>query len=452
MGTIIDYLEWRGDIPFSAVEFNEIDALILCQITYLNFDGLLSDANFSNQIPISELAEKFKNSPDFETRADTGLLINEETSKLLELAGKSERFKDVLITGYMSIIDLSKEEQFAAATYIIQPKLNYVVYRGTDDTIVGFKEDFNLAIMDEVPAQKDAIQYLELAASSLKGNFYVGGHSKGGNLAIYASAMVRPETKKRVSLIYNMDGPGFSDKRLTSQEFYEIIPRIRSFYPHFSIVGMIFNHAGAYSVVESEQTGIMQHDPFSWHLCGKSFVLLNDFDEASSFFNKVLNKWILSLSKEQVSQFIETLYNILEATDARTNSEIETNILKNSFKIFKAWMDTPADIRDAVENTVRQLYKIAHRQLPSPQEWFEKNTKRGLHKVKENVAKMQKLQKSQEAQMSSGKAAGKSAGKAAGKSSGKAGAGASGLKSAGKASGLKSGSKIKKANGKLSEK
>lgn len=149
--------------------------------------------------------------------------------------------------------------------------------------------------MDEVPAQKDAVRYLELAASSLKGEIYVGGHSKGGNLAVYASAMVKADVKKRISLIYNMDGSCFSEKRLASQEFYEIIPKIRSFYPHFSIVGMIFNHTGEYSVVESEQTGIMQHDPFSWHLSGNKFVLLDDFDEASSFFNKVLNKWLLSL-------------------------------------------------------------------------------------------------------------------------------------------------------------
>ena len=391
MGTIIDYLEWRGDIPFSASGFNEIDALILCQISYLNFDGLIDDGNFLKTVKISELADVFMNAPDFETRADMGMLINQETSKVLELAGKSQRFKDVLVTGYTSIIDLSKEEQFSATTYIVSPKLNYVVYRGTDDTIVGFKEDFNLAIMDEVPAQNDAVRYLELAASSLKGEIYVGGHSKGGNLAVYASAMVKSDVKKRISLIYNMDGPGFSEKRLASQEFYEIIPKIRSFYPHFSIVGMIFNHAGEYSVVESEQTGIMQHDPFSWHLSGKKFVLLDDFDEASSFFNKVLNKWLLSLTKEQQTQFIETLYNILEVTDARTNSEIESNLLKNSFKILKAWKETPPDIRDAVENTLRQLFKIAHRQLPSPQEWFEKNTKRGIHKVKENVSIMQKF-------------------------------------------------------------
>lgn len=391
MGTILDYLDWRGDLTFAQSEFNEIDALILCQIMYLKFDGILRNDNFSDSMTLSKLAKKFEESADYDERIDVGMLINEQTYKVLLAAGASERFKDVRITGYISIIDLSKDEQFAAATYSLDPRRHYVVYRGTDDTIVGFKEDFNLAIMDEVPAQKDAVMYLEKAVKNLKGDFYVGGHSKGGNLAVYASAMSKPDVKKRIQLIFNMDGPGFLKKKLQSQEFYEIIPRIRSYYPHFSIVGMIFDQAGEYEVVESEQTGIMQHDPFSWHLQGNKFVLMDDFDEAAVYFNEVLDNWILTLTTEQRSKFIETLFGILQATDARTNSEIESNFLKNSFKIFKAWMDTPADIRDMVEETVRLLFKIAHRQMPSPQEWFSKATKSAKS---EKIAKSERGSKS----------------------------------------------------------
>lgn len=364
MANILDYIDWRGDLSFDESPFNEIDALILMQITYLNFDGILENENFRTELTIRELSEVFKKSPDFEARSDVGALINKNTIEVLLKAAESVRFKDILATGFVNIIDLEKEEQFAALTFRFLPKKIFVVFRGTDDTIVGFKEDFNLAIMDEVPAQKDAVDYLERAAKELKGDIYVGGHSKGGNLAVYASAMCRPDVKKRVESIFNMDGPGFKKVRIQSQEFYETIPKIHSFYPHFSIVGMIFDRAGKYSVVQSDQTGLLQHDALSWHVKGPHFETCDEFDKTSDFLTGTLNKWLFELTHEQQSQFVETLYKVIKSTDAKTNSEIKTNAVKNSLTIIKAWKETEPEIRKNVEKTVRQLFKVAHKELP----------------------------------------------------------------------------------------
>ncbi len=369
---MLDYMAWRGDLPFSASPLNEVDVLVFCQITYLNFDGILENGNFKAGLSLSELAERFKNSPDFKKRSDVGVLINKGTIDVLFAAARTERYKDVKVTALVNITDLEKEEQFAALTYVFAPKKNCVVYRGTDDTIVGFKEDFNLAIMDEVPAQKDSVSYVENVAKNLKGDIFLVGHSKGGNLSVFAAAMCKNEIKRRIKNVYNMDGPGFPEKKIQSNEFYEVIPKLISYYPHFSIVGMLFSHAGKYSVVDSDQTGILQHDPLSWHVTGNRFVLRENFDDASIFFTDTLNKWILSLTREQQVQFIETLYKILQSTDAKTNSDIESNLFKNYLTIWKAWKNTDTEIRKNVEETVRQLFKIAHKQMPSLTELFAK--------------------------------------------------------------------------------
>lgn len=365
MANFVDYVEWRGDLSFESSPFNEIDALILCQITYLNYDGLLPQSDFKKTITIKELSDIFFATPDFETRSDTGMLINKLSVDLLKKVAQTVRFGSIPVTGYSSIIDLKKEEQFAAITYLIEKKHFFVSFRGTDDTVVGWKEDCNLAILDEVPSQIDAALYLTQAASNLKGKIYVGGHSKGGNLAVYACAKVDEKIKNRIEKIYNNDGPGFTEKRLASQEFYQIIPKVYSYYPQLSIVGMLFRHKGPFQIVESDESGVMQHDPFSWHIKGKSFVQVKKFDRASKFFYESFNKWIEILPKQDRTIFIETLFELIHSTGAKTNSEIKANLLKNSVKIVAARRKLSPDSRKLMTEVLKSLFHIVQEDLPS---------------------------------------------------------------------------------------
>lgn len=364
MANIQDYIDWRGDVPLSVSPFNKIDALILCQLTYLKFDGLLPGDDFGNMVTMQKIAEIFKNSSDFKKRSETGVLINAKTVPFLQSVASSERFREVLMTGYSSKIDLADEEQFAAATFILPDKTIFIAFRGTDDNIVGWKEDFNLATENEVPAQRDAVLYMEKCASCISGKIRVGGHSKGGNLAIYASAMVPKKIEKRIIEIYNNDGPGFYKDRIESPQFKNIIPKISSYYPQFSIVGMMFNHAGKKTFVESDEVGIMQHDPFSWHIKGKEFVCLKENNHASRFFYETFNAWVNGMDSAQKEIFIETVFEIIEATDATTNSEIEANLLKNSLKIIRAISQLEPEMRRVCEKTVIEFFKIGHSKLP----------------------------------------------------------------------------------------
>ncbi|MCK9170236.1 MAG: DUF2974 domain-containing protein [Treponema sp.] len=366
MANLIDYVAWRGDIPLTVDPFNDIDALVLCQISYLDAGGLLG-TDFKKCITLSEFAVSFRSAEDFQRRSDTGAMINKLSVQLLFDAGASERFGSMEVCGYRALLDIQKEEQFSAVTFLTGDKYAFTAFRGTDDTIVGWKEDFNMGVLETVPAQTDAVEYLIDAMKHIHSKFRIGGHSKGGNLAVYAGAAVDQKLKNRVIEIYNNDGPGFRDETIMSPEFQTVIPKLHSFYPQFSIVGMLFSHAGTYTVVESDQTGIMQHDPFSWHLSRSGFVALQGFDAGSKKFHETFNTWFKELSDEQRAKFVETLFDVLQATDARTNSELESNWLRSSAKIISALAKLDNESRENIMKTMQLLFRIARRNLPAIQ-------------------------------------------------------------------------------------
>ena len=364
---LIDYVEWRGDLQFKKSAFCDVDALVLCQLSYLNFDGLIPE-NFSSKISLAELWEAFKASADYEKRCDMGALISERSVRLLELCAASERFGNIRACAYVSKIDLKNEEQFSAVTFF-DGAFNanpFVAFRGTDDTIVGWKEDFNLAIEEAVPAQRDALVYLEAAAKKTRKKIWVGGHSKGGNLAVYSAAFVQPKIQKRIGRVFNFDGPGFRKEIIEDARLKEILPLLHSYYPKLSIVGMLFRRAGEYTVVDSGAQGVMQHDPFSWFLKPRGFEALQDFDAASDIFHKTFNEWLEGISKEKRALVIETLFKVITAGGAKTNSDLGKDWFKQAAAIAKAASELDKETRDEIIKLVQHLFDVAAKNLRSP--------------------------------------------------------------------------------------
>lgn len=364
MANFSDYIDWRGDITFNMSKENKVDFLILSQLSYLNFDNLIPSGDFSFQISLPRLNEIFRFSPDFESRKHLGTLINPMTVDLFSKVAESERFKSVKVTGYEAITDLSIEKQFAAMTFILPDGTNYVSFRGTDDSIIAWKEDFNLAIMDEIPAQKAAADYLLTAAQKLSGNFIIGGHSKGGNLSIYSAIKMPPKIKKRITGVYNFDGPGFSEERLETPEFQEIIPLLKSYYPQFSIVGKLFSNSGFFEVVECDSALVMQHDPFKWHVLGENFINVTQFDVGSNFFQSTMNSWLKGLENEQKKILIDSLFELINSTDAKTNTEMEKNLAKNSVKILSAFSKLNSEQKKQLIKIIRELFKSVQKEIP----------------------------------------------------------------------------------------
>ena len=207
MANILEYLDWRGDLTLSERPFNEVDNLILAEICYLDFSGFVPAGFQTQQVTLQAAASAY-----FTAHPETnmGVLVPDQIPVLVEHAAKTARFGDIRLLGYVNRIDEETQTQFSAVTMLLPDGSAYVAFRGTDDTIVGWKEDFNMAFTPEIPAQKYAAEYLRQVSAALPFRpLLVGGHSKGGNLAVYASVFCGQEVQKRILAVYNNDGPGF---------------------------------------------------------------------------------------------------------------------------------------------------------------------------------------------------------------------------------------------------
>ncbi|MBR6341809.1 MAG: DUF2974 domain-containing protein [Treponema sp.] len=370
---IIDYILMRGDLSFEESSFNSVDALILCQIAYNNIDGLVS-REFTKKLTLETLSRKFCASRDYEQRCNMGAMINPLTPQLFELAARSKRFGHIMVSAFINKIDEKNIEQFSALTYEIQKARYLIVLRGTDDTIVGWYEDFNLGYMDQIPAQKDAAEYVKNAMSLLKGSFILAGHSKGGNLAVKGGMAVPKKSLRRLEAVYNFDGPGFFASVYEKPDFLQIKDRIKSFFPEFCVVGMLFEHTKPFTIVASGADGIVQHDPFSWKLMGPDFVRVSEFDKNSSIFYASFNDWASRLSALERKKFIDTFFDVILASGAKTNYEIEQNKLLCGSRMLARLSELNQEERKAVQRALKVMLKVAKNHIPMLSVFRTKNS------------------------------------------------------------------------------
>ena len=374
---IFDYIFWRGDLDFNedGACFNSVDALILCQLSYLDFGGIVS-SDFKFKITLNEAAALFF-TDNFEERKKLGVLINPKTVELLSACAKSPRFGKLLLSGYRKNYSKNEEEQFSALTFLTpqnQKPMVFSAFRGTDDTIVGWKEDFNLAFKKEVKAQKDALSYLEevmekaggtgLSSLRKKTEFFCGGHSKGGNLAIYAAANLEKKLFKKLARVWNFDGPGFLKENLQQKNFQAALKKTETYFPQESIVGMLFEHPADFKVLKSKSKNILQHDPLQWQTNPQDFELCEKLEESSIFLNDVFNDWFVTLSVEQREQIVEVLFGVLESTKADTNTELAENWGKNGLLIVKSLSKLDKNLRSSVLESIAKFLKLAGQHLP----------------------------------------------------------------------------------------
>ncbi len=360
MADLLDYVCWRGDLSFRNSPLNEVDALILCQLSYMNFSGIISDSFLKkDRITLREAAAFFAKADDYEERSNVGALINSLSVTLLEKCGKSERFGSLSVCGFVNKIDFDNEEQFSAVTFGFGKQWHFIAYRGTDDTIIGWKEDFNLGYMDSVPAQEDALVYLEQASLYLSGPLYLGGHSKGGNLAVYAGAESKLKVQKRIKAVFNNDGPGFAADFFKTPGYSKIASIVHTYVPRLSVVGMLFENAGDFVTVENDQKNmLMQHDPFSWHVNALSLVKCEGLGDESKFIGKTINEWVSTLTTEEKRLFIEVIFTLLESTNAKTNYELKNNWFDSLLSMKKSLDAFSPETKEAVKKNIQLLMKI----------------------------------------------------------------------------------------------
>lgn len=338
MSNVSDYLKWRGDLDFSQAPFNDVDNLILAQIAYVDFTDIVPAPGSIETITIAEAADTFFDTHDEKEIKKCKSFIG-KAPYLLREAAATKRFGSLILTNYVDYVDGSKEEQFAAFHVRIDNRLTYIAFRGTDDTLVGWKEDFNMSFLSPVPSQKDAVRYIDTTVQRSEGKLILGGHSKGGNLAVYASVFARPSVKKRIITVYNNDGPGFDSDFVKHPDYLAILPRIKSIVPYGSVVGMLLNHDGDYEVVKSSQSGLMQHDSMSWQVIGPDFETEQELSPKSKRLNAALSAWIDGLTREQRAEFVDTLFSLVTASGAKNLSEISTARFKNINAVLKSFRE-----------------------------------------------------------------------------------------------------------------
>ena len=325
MGNILDYLDWRGDLTFEQTPFNQVDNLILACFSYLDLDEI-ADVKNGNTLSVEELFEIFSGKEkDGEVKAESAFLQN--TPILLEKMASSERFRKCRAGGYVNEILFRKAQQFSAVTVELPDGTAYISFRGTDDTIVGWKEDFNLST-GVVPAQKRAIEYLQKISEHTDGMLRVGGHSKGGNLAIYGSVMCKSAHEKILE-IYSNDGPGFSREFQELPEMKEMMPKIIRIIPEYSIIGTLLEHEKEPVIVASSSKGLLQHDGFSWEVQGPALVRRGSLNKTALRFIEILHKWIDGMDMEQKRLLIEDLFATLQASGYENLSEVQSGGLKS---------------------------------------------------------------------------------------------------------------------------
>ena len=349
MGIIFDYLDQVAYDSIYDTPFNELDMLMLTEITYLPFDQIVSDQMSPDcTCRLFEAAEKVPQ--------DLSMLVTKNRLKLLEKAASSTRFKNIKLMGYVNDIDPDVQKQFAAMIFKIKPDSYVLTFRGTDDSIIGWKEDFHMTYMDQVPAQKTAVNYLRKAMNALPGQFILTGHSKGGNLASYAASQIEPEYQERIQSIYSYDAPGLNHSVITSQGYQTISNKIKRYIPQGSIVGMMLETPKQAQIVKSTAIGgLAQHDTFTWQISGQTFVLLDNLNPDSLQVDKTLKNWVDSVSDEELKDFFDLFFGLI--LDAGISSINDLTKLENFKKILAVFENTNA-LTDQEQEMLTRLAKL----------------------------------------------------------------------------------------------
>ena len=320
MGTLFDYLKWRGDISFTQLGINQVDNLIFSELSYLNFKDI-AGYDYNKRISLKEASDCYFAMQPVK-KIPRGILPADEIKELLMCCAETERFKNVELWGYRNEVSKKNESQFAALSFTLPGNCSYIAFRGTDNTVAGWKENFNMSFMFPVPAQEKAAEYLRYAANSCDGPLHVGGHSKGGNLAEYASALAPDDIKKRIEHIWSNDGPGFMAEFLKNPEYQKIRGKITKIMPESSVVGVLLDSDCETIIIESSNFGPKQHEGVSWLCEGGSFIQAEDTSSGSKRVDETIDVVLNSFSPEERKEFLESVFDAVYKTGVTSLQEL----------------------------------------------------------------------------------------------------------------------------------
>jgi hypothetical protein len=349
MADFNDYLQWRGDLTLDQDKFNEVDILILARFSYLPFNKI-EMKQVETIEDISDKMKKFKEK-DFGYHGD---------KEMISLLGGSRRFRKMEVTDFVEKNDLENQEQFSAVTIHMPNDIMFISFDGTNNSIVGWKEDFNMSFMENVPSQLRGKAYLKQIAEKYPNKkMYVGGHSKGGNVAVYSAIYNNKEVQDRIIKIINCDGPGFDRNVVDRPEYKRIVDKVFTFIPQDSVIGRLMEHEEKYDVIKSTAKGIYQHDIHSWQVTRNRIIRVDCPTKHSEFVNESLHQYLKDTTPEQREFFVGAVYDIIQSTNVDTFDEFHKAGLKKVPKIIKSYKKLSPEERKLMTAMFAEFFKSA---------------------------------------------------------------------------------------------
>jgi len=356
MANIVDYVYWRGDLSFSASPFNELDNLVLSMTSYLDFSGIVPENFHAFYCPtLREAMELYERKTGGSSRL--GLIIPDSTIEIMRAAAKSERFGRLHLCAYRSLLDHSLVMQFSAVTFLLPAKEVFIAYRGTDDTITGWKEDFNLCLEAPVPAELQAAVYLQEIAAMHDGTIRVGGHSKGGHLAVRAAADAVLSVQERITAVYSNDGPGFHAPFFESTGYRAIREKAFTYIPQSSIIGTLLEQDDERCFdICSTSTGPLQHNAVSWAVEPTGFVYLDGRSRFGSQSDEAISQWLNRTSQEERKLILENLFSVLDAPGVTTLTEFHASGLRSTQAVIRALRNQDPHTKKIILQIFRRIF------------------------------------------------------------------------------------------------
>ncbi len=360
MKNIVGYIEKMGNKSFSKKPFSEVDSLVLCNLSYQIFEGYvygIDDEDFFNHKDIY-LRDLVENETSLKDLIQHTLDLPKNRVFLKKLI-ESKRFGNLRINFFKSVFDPKNEIQFAAMTFKLDNKINYIAFRGTDITILGWKEDFNMALLSEIPSQALAVDYVNKVMPYLDGTIYVGGHSKGGNLARYASVYCQKELQDHIMAVFDHDGPGMQKDLSNDENFLAIKDRIYKTVPHDSIIGILLKCDYNFKIIKCNSISIIQHNPYSWNINVDTgdFIYMDTNTYVSRINNLAINKWIDELSEHEREVIINCIFRLFKLANINTVPDLLRFPITNLYRMMISMNDFTKQEKQMCGEAIHRLLK-----------------------------------------------------------------------------------------------
>ena len=360
MGNLITYVQQYGAQTFEDKSLTDIDVLVLTEIAYLPFDEIVPKSfDVTEAISLNQLGKEFEKIKEKE-HENNPFMITSERIELLEVVSKSQRYKDIKVFGFMNDIDDELTKQFAAVCYQWEEESRWIIFRGTDESLTGWKEDFMMTYSDLIPAQTDAIEYLKKQAETFSGTLNVSGHSKGGNLSLYASTMQDEAIQNRIEQIYCWDSPGVHRSILGTEGYQRVVSKAKRYIPQDSIVGMMLESQVPYHIIESQGSGISQHSALMWNIEEDHFVELTELTKNSQLTDQTFKQWTEVVSDEDLKLFFDTFFELFFEMGVETVNDVYYNFRMYMQKIFEKAYQMDPEKREVLLRVGHLLFQIRY--------------------------------------------------------------------------------------------